>query len=269
MEGEAREYRIDFALLEFWLPRATADAGLRNFSFARRLVQEKLASGVRDGDRYTIVNAAGLAARIEVAAASRVIPPFRSGLEQQACAGIYAEYVLSIALAEATFGIPARARALKVEALHHPKNAETEVLAMWVDAVLAPEDRELVSSAFAPTSDRGSLDRAVVAYRGCPPIAETLAADDQHRDDLEALTTRANDLEIAQRLGLTDAASSAKRHRLTKREREVYGLMVDGLSNRAIAQRLLITEPTAKLHVRHILGKLSARSRAEAVAKWA
>ncbi len=44
--------------------------------------------------------------------------------------------------------------------------------------------------------------------------------------------------------------------------------MVDGLSNRAIAQRLFITESTAKLHVRHILSKLSARSRAEAVAKW-
>ena len=78
---------------------------------------------------------------------------------------------------------------------------------------------------------------------------------------------RANDLEIAERLGLTDVAS-VKRSRLTRRQREVYGLMIDGLSNRAIAQRLFITEPTAKLHVRHILGKLSARSRAEAVAKW-
>jgi DNA-binding NarL/FixJ family response regulator len=44
--------------------------------------------------------------------------------------------------------------------------------------------------------------------------------------------------------------------------------MIDGLSNRAIAARLFISQPTAKLHVRHILEKLSARSRAEAVAKW-
>ncbi len=155
LEGEAREYRIDFALLEFWAPRATAEAGLRNFGLARRVIDEKLALAVRDGDRYTTAGAAAVAARIEVSANSRIIPPFRSGLEEQPCVGAYAEYVLSVALAEGAFGNPVRARALRVEALNHSQNSETEVLSAWVDAVLAPEDRELVSSAFALTLDRG------------------------------------------------------------------------------------------------------------------
>jgi DNA-binding NarL/FixJ family response regulator len=52
---------------------------------------------------------------------------------------------------------------------------------------------------------------------------------------------------------------------LTAREREVLELLAAGRSNRQIAQRLEITEHTAKFHVAAILGKLGAHSRAEAV----
>ena len=53
---------------------------------------------------------------------------------------------------------------------------------------------------------------------------------------------------------------------LTPREIEVLHLIGQGLSNRAIAQRLAISEHTAKFHVNAILGKLGAQTRAEAVA---
>ena len=52
---------------------------------------------------------------------------------------------------------------------------------------------------------------------------------------------------------------------LTPREGEVLSLLVEGLSNRAIAARLGISEHTAKFHVGAVLGKLGAESRAEAV----
>ena len=55
-------------------------------------------------------------------------------------------------------------------------------------------------------------------------------------------------------------------HDLTDREREVLALLVEGLSNLAIAERLVISESTAKYHVSNILSKLEASSRAEAVA---
>ena len=54
---------------------------------------------------------------------------------------------------------------------------------------------------------------------------------------------------------------------LTPREIEVLQLIGQGLSNRAIAQRLAISEHTAKFHVNAILGKLGAQTRAEAVAQ--
>ena len=53
---------------------------------------------------------------------------------------------------------------------------------------------------------------------------------------------------------------------LTEREREVLALMVHGLSNSQIADRLVISRSTAKFHVSSILSKLRATSRTEAVA---
>jgi DNA-binding CsgD family transcriptional regulator len=54
---------------------------------------------------------------------------------------------------------------------------------------------------------------------------------------------------------------------LTAREREIASLVADGLSNRDIAEKLVISEGTVEVHVKHILGKLGFSSRAQ-VASW-
>ena len=54
--------------------------------------------------------------------------------------------------------------------------------------------------------------------------------------------------------------------RLTKRELEVLELLGDGLRHDDIARRLFISPKTVATHVEHILRKLDARSRAEAIA---
>jgi NarL family two-component system response regulator LiaR len=53
---------------------------------------------------------------------------------------------------------------------------------------------------------------------------------------------------------------------LTDREKEVLALMVEGLNNSQIADRLVVSKSTAKFHVSSILSKLNAASRTEAVA---
>jgi LuxR family transcriptional regulator, maltose regulon positive regulatory protein len=54
---------------------------------------------------------------------------------------------------------------------------------------------------------------------------------------------------------------------LTARELEVLGLLAAGLPNQAIAEELVITLDTVKRHVTHILGKLAADNRTQAVAR--
>ena len=54
---------------------------------------------------------------------------------------------------------------------------------------------------------------------------------------------------------------------LTGREHEVLAMLAAGRSNQAIARELVITLDTVKKHVGHVLGKLGAANRTEAVAR--
>jgi len=62
-------------------------------------------------------------------------------------------------------------------------------------------------------------------------------------------------------------ATRSARAQLTAREREVAALVATGLSNKEIAEKLVISERTAEGHVEHILGKLELRSRSQ-IASW-
>ncbi|MGZ4544655.1 MAG: response regulator transcription factor, partial [Blastococcus sp.] len=88
--------------------------------------------------------------------------------------------------------------------------------------------------------------------------ARTLATTVLERADL--LGTKPLAAGARALLGRTASPSAGG---LTRREREVAELVADGLTNRAIAQRLYLSERTAANHVQHILDKLALANRSQ------
>ena len=81
-----------------------------------------------------------------------------------------------------------------------------------------------------------------------------------------ALTSAGVVIDLVQHPAIAHEARAAGL--LTRREQEVLHLMAEGATNAVIADRLVIAPGTVKSHVKHILRKLRASNRAEAVSKY-
>ena len=168
---------------------------------------------------------------------------------------------------------------------------------LFVVAELAPRDLEGSGTVQAVVWDLGAADRADLdaVARAVSAGATLLALVDDEDGAAHALAAGARgvlfrDAEarkiaaalqaLVQGLTVLDEALAAGALRrisppaalvepLTPREQQVLQLLAQGLSNRKIAERLAISENTAKFHVNAILAKLGVESRTEALAQAA
>ena len=95
---------------------------------------------------------------------------------------------------------------------------------------------------------------------------ELLARYRGHADRLDVAAARARPAVDVADAAATPARVPARWQMPSKRELEVLQLVAEGLPNREIALRLVVTEETVKSHLRHLLAKLDVSSRARAVA---
>ncbi len=83
----------------------------------------------------------------------------------------------------------------------------------------------------------------------------------------KAAITRATTARLMKALAAEKALRPRLTEDLTDRELELLDLVAQGLSNRAIAHSLAISENTVKYHMKNVLAKLDVQNRAEAVAR--
>ncbi|HEY2205391.1 MAG TPA: LuxR C-terminal-related transcriptional regulator [Pseudonocardia sp.] len=89
-----------------------------------------------------------------------------------------------------------------------------------------------------------------------------------NRSSTDAQTSSVGATPLFPPFGSSVGTSPEMESALTRREVEVLRLMSAGHTNGQIARRLVISEGTVKSHVKHVLRKLAARNRAEAVSMW-
>jgi LuxR family maltose regulon positive regulatory protein len=277
--GEAKRNRFDFALPQAYLTRATICRGLRTFDKAGSwLDKAERASISARGDkaeaqletaRALLYLAQG---RVDEAVLLLASPPREFPTQ-----ALQSEHAACRALALTAAGRPEEATDMLNVAMRGT-SVEAKVMTSCASAARAAHRGEVAAqslavNAFEVALATGNFDSFVAGYRLFPELAEAVADVESHRRDLSSLLARAHDLALAKKLGLAEAQrqqrlrSRATETPLSPREAEVYELLAQGMSNKAIAQHLFISEATVKVHVSRVLEKLGVRTRTEAAAR--
>lgn len=269
---DAEQYRLAFVLPHTYIRRALAFRGLRKFRDAldcltkaqpnRVAIDDYVALAVRSARMGTYLAMGDVEAALDIP-----VP----NLPSSAPANAVAELIATRALALACAGQGAEAKRAATKSRSLSSAAEPRLLAKLAVAVAelsqpSPKASSLAADAFADVVRSGNIDAFVAAYRGCQKLLSEVARNDELHAQLGAILSNANDLKHALP-ALPDLRSfnTAGESLLSAREREVLGLVSQGLRNREIGQQLFISEVTVKAHVRNIMKKLGARSRAHAV----
>jgi LuxR family transcriptional regulator, maltose regulon positive regulatory protein len=268
---EAEQYRILFALPHAFLTKAVSYCGLRDFAKASAEI-DKAEASAGPADIHVSVRAAAL--RTRIALSRRNLPEAgvhsSKSWERPASPSMTAEYLAYRALTYACLGNDRGAQETVAKVRMIPATSvETMTLAACADAVsllatASPAATSSVLSAFALIEETGGLDILVTVGRAYAGFLKALLADEGIAATIHAVLSRSNDFRLGRALGLDiDSGPKGPYAQLTQREHEVGHLVAQGFTNREIAERLFISTSTVKVHVRHILEKMNARTRAE------
>jgi DNA-binding CsgD family transcriptional regulator len=264
---DAERCRLDFVIPYALTNRAIVATLRRDYLDAEALLDEAEERAGVAGDqtahfiswavRTRLFNAQGA---FDIATAHPL--PRDSGVTKS----LEGELTACYALAYAGSGELDRAVSNAERALSNSIAAEIVITAPCALAVAASKTRDTsvaqahARSALEVATRSGMIESFVSAYRGCPELVVSLLTDVETHEGLERVLAAAGDASIR-------PAGSYGSHsvmNLSKREKEVLGLVAHGLSNAQIGQRLFISPVTVKAHVRHIFEKLGVKSRAEA-----
>jgi DNA-binding NarL/FixJ family response regulator len=265
--SDSTELRVEFARTYGSLMKGAALAGLRRFPEAHDALAESFREAVQCHDAFAQqgVYAGRVRAFLQegrVAEACALEPPDLS----DSLPSMRGEVWASRGLALACMGRVAEANELAEATATTTRAVEPRLLVLSIDAIsalktraprLADSVRALVSVAF----EAGAVDFLVTSYRASPDLLVPLLRDTETAERTGYVIARASDQDLARSIGLDALDALDPVSTLSEREREVYGLLCEGLSNAEIAKRLFISPSTVKVHVHHVFDKLGIRSR--------
>jgi DNA-binding NarL/FixJ family response regulator len=154
-----------------------------------------------------------------------------------------------------------------VEAAAMTTAVEVHALVACVHAVI-DDSQEAALAAFETAQRLDVWDPLLCASRASPRLLQRLGSVETHLPRLRTLLLQGRDFDLARYAGIDLGPRRRSRStRLTSRESDVLELIRQGLTNGQIAQTLYISEATVKVHVRHILEKVGARTRTEAATR--
>jgi DNA-binding CsgD family transcriptional regulator len=185
---------------------------------------------------------------------------------------MYGEYLATRALALAAAGKPGEALLVLPNVRRMTSVAEVRTLIATTEAITAigtPRAQAAAAQALELAIRLNTWDALVCGVRAVPRLLDAWALNSAHRRYVVAMLRRSHDDSLMRAHGLSTGRNYTRGGILSPREREVIDLIRQGLTNREIAHTLYISEATAKVHVQHVLEKLGARTRAEAVALYA
>ncbi|MDQ3865424.1 MAG: LuxR C-terminal-related transcriptional regulator [Actinomycetota bacterium] len=271
-----RDFRLPAVKTMFSLLfQAAAAIGLRRFAEAEAALEEVSRSGLRQTRHLLAAEAADrvrlLLARRRIGDAVGVARAIDPGGLPPVTLG---EILGLTSIAEAAAENLDRAEACADRALNAGSSAEGIFYARFglllasLGAAAGCKSRRLAAlSLVRDAAAAGVLDAFVVAYRAYPPLLALVAEDEETFPIVARVVRAANDVELARDVGvlLPEIEPGERFGSLTQREVEVFGLISEGLSNAEIARRLFVSQSTVKVHVHHILEKLGAKTRLQAV----
>jgi LuxR family maltose regulon positive regulatory protein len=270
-----RDLRFDLGLGASLLHRASAEIGLRAFASAQRSLREFERTLISREDPFYRLEGLTIKTRL-YACQGDVKLALETGEELAAVSPpprALGSYLAVQSILLATCGDAERARWNAAQARENGSSIEMiycsllgEVIAEDIDGT-HEQFRALAADAVVQCSQAGYVDGLVFAYRVYPPLLDSAHESRPAASVLSRLLSKSRDYELARsasiEVQIDDADSPLGA--LTPREQEVLRLLTQGLTNPEIATRLFIAPGTAKVHVRHILEKLGARNRLQAV----
>lgn len=271
--ADAEVHHLAFAKPHLHWTRAMVGLGLRQFTAADTHLRVVESAVEATGDHHLELNARTLRARVLLAQNRPDDAIAITSLEWDSVPtkAMYGEYLATRALALAVANERAEARRLIRKARRLTSVVEVQTLAATASAIVAldtPAARTMVERALKVAASLDTWDALLCGIRAVPSLLDALPADSHNRRHLLGVLRGSHDHALLKLAGFPTERRYGKAGLLSQREREVADLLCQGLTNKEIARMLYISDATAKVHVRHILNKLGARTRTEAVALY-